>query len=52
MLLTYVFPDLFVWKNSLQLKEAALIVNHPGISMNDKKEWVRPAHIGVRGEAI
>ena len=37
---------------SRQLKEAALIVNHPGISMNDKKEWVRPAHIGVRGEAI
>ena len=37
---------------SRQLKEAVLIVNHNGLSMNDKKEWVRPAHVGVRGERV
>ena len=37
---------------SRQLKEAVVIVNHNGLSMNDKKEWVRPAHVGVRGERV
>ena len=35
---------------SRQLKEAVMIENHKGISMNDKQEWVRPASIRVRGE--
>ena len=33
-----------------QVKEAVLIENHEGISLNDKNEWVRPAFIKVRGE--
>ena len=37
---------------SRQLMEAKLIVNHRGVPMNDKNEWVRPAHIGVRGERV
>ena len=37
---------------SRQLMEAKLIVNHRGVPMNDKNEWVRPAHIGVRGERL
>ena len=37
---------------SRQLKEAAKIEDHKGISMNDKREWVRPASIRVRGERI
>ena len=35
-----------------QLQEAFKITNHVGISLNDKEEWVRPAHIRVRGERI
>ena len=37
---------------SRQLKESILIVNYTGMTMNDKNEWVRPAHIGVRGEQV
>ena len=35
---------------SRQLQEAAHIEGHIGVSMNDKREWVRPATIRVRGE--
>ena len=35
---------------SRQLQEAANIEGHEGVSMNDKREWVRPASISVRGE--
>ena len=35
-----------------QLQEAFKITNHVGTSLNDKEEWVRPAHIRVRGERI
>ena len=37
---------------SRQLKEAALIMGNTGGTMNDKNEWVRPAHIGVRGDRV
>ena len=37
---------------SRQLDEAFRIFNHEGISLNDKDEWIRPAHIRVRGERI
>ena len=33
-----------------QLKEAVLIEQHEGLSLNDKNEWQRPASISVRGE--
>ena len=35
---------------SRQLKEAVLIVNNTSLTMNNKNEWVQPAHIGVRGD--
>ena len=28
-----------------QLQEAFKIINHVDISLNDKEEWVRPAHL-------
>ena len=37
---------------SRQLREAVLIVNNTGMSLNDKNEWVRPAHVGVRGSQV
>ena len=35
---------------SRQLKEALLIDAHQGPSMNDKREWVRPASVKIRAE--
>ena len=35
---------------SRQLKEATLIDSHKGPSMNDKREWVRPASVRIRAE--
>ena len=35
---------------SRQLKEAVLIDSHSGPSMNDKREWVRPASVRIRAE--
>ena len=37
---------------SRQLREAVLIVNNTGMSLIDKNEWVRPAHVGVRGSQV
>ena len=35
-----------------QLEEAFKISNYVGNSLNDKDEWVRPAHIRIRGEKM
>ena len=35
-----------------QLEEAYKISNYVGNSLNDKDEWVRPAHIRIRGEKM